>query len=140
MKILIIKFRNIGDVLLVTPLIRNLKHHYPGARIDMAVNKETESMVSSHPDVNKVIIYDREKIKLLPLYKRLWQEIAFFNAFRKVNYDIAINLTGGDRGAFIVLLSRAAIRIGGVNKNWVLKPISCPARDSGILWRLIWTH
>ena len=29
MKVLIIKFRNIGDVLLSTPLISNIKYHYP---------------------------------------------------------------------------------------------------------------
>jgi heptosyltransferase-3 len=120
-RILIIKFRNIGDVLLVTPLFRNLKHHYPGARIDVAVNKETLSMVSLHPDINEVIIYDREKIKFTPLYNQLWQEICFFYALKKVHYDIVINLTEGDRGAFISLLSRAAIRIGCANKNWALK-------------------
>lgn len=121
MKILIIKFRNIGDVLLVTPLIRNLKHHYPTARIDVAVNKETESMVSLHPDINDVIIYDRAKIKSTPLYKQLWQEVGFFYAVQKVHYDIVINLTEGDRGAFIAFLSRAAIRIGCGNRNRALK-------------------
>ena len=38
MKILLLKFRNIGDVLLTTPLIHNLKMHYPDAQIDYSVN------------------------------------------------------------------------------------------------------
>ena len=57
MKILLLKFRNIGDVLLITPLISNLKDHYPDAQIDIAVNKGTESMLTINPNINKLIIY-----------------------------------------------------------------------------------
>jgi len=41
MEILIIKFRNIGDVLLASPLIKNLILNFPEAKIDFALNKET---------------------------------------------------------------------------------------------------
>ena len=47
MKILLLKFRNIGDVLLSTQLVNNLRHHYPNAQIDFCVNKETETMLST---------------------------------------------------------------------------------------------
>ena len=121
MKILILKFRNIGDVLLITPLISNLKAHYPEAQIDVAVNKGTESMVSLNPKIHKVIIYDRGLIKsLLPL-KKLWKEIQFYFSFRKVSYDMVINLTEGDRGSQIAWLTQAPVRIGYMNKNWILR-------------------
>ncbi|WP_236618648.1 glycosyltransferase family 9 protein [Lebetimonas sp. JH292] len=42
LKILVVKFRNIGDVLLTTPLIKNLKLNYPDSQIDCVVNKGTE--------------------------------------------------------------------------------------------------
>ena len=62
MKILVLKFRNIGDVLLVSPLLSNLKLHYANSSIDIAVNKGTEAMVENNPNINRVIIYDRERI------------------------------------------------------------------------------
>ena len=46
MKILIIKFRNIGDVLLMTPLVSNLKVYYKDAQIDVAVNHHTDPMIN----------------------------------------------------------------------------------------------
>jgi len=39
MNILVIKFRNIGDVLLISPLLNNLKYSYPSAKIDVAINQ-----------------------------------------------------------------------------------------------------
>ena len=123
MKILLLKFRNIGDVLLITPLIRNLKDHFPNAQIDVAINRGTEPMVTLNPKINKVIIYERELIKSLSLFKRLFEEIKFSFSFRKKKYDIVINLTEGDRGSQITWFSGAPVRIGYTKKNWISKKI-----------------
>ena len=123
MKILLLKFRNIGDVLLTTPLISNLKDFYPGAQIDIAVNRGTESMLTLNPNINKVIIYDRKFVKNLSFFKRFLEEIKFSFSFRKENYDIVINLTEGDRGSQIAWFSKAPVRIGHINKNRILKNI-----------------
>ena len=112
MKILLLKFRNIGDVLLVTPLIKNLKNHYPNALIDFSVNQGTEAMITLNPGLNRVITYDREEIRSLSIFKRLWREVKFVSSFKKENYDIIINLTNGDRGDIISWYSNAPIRIG----------------------------
>lgn len=121
MKILILKFRNIGDVLLITPLLSNLRQYYPKSQIDVAVNKGTEPMVSLNPNINKLIIYDRDYIKSLPAIKRILKEIQFSFSFRKERYDMVINLTEGDRGAQIALVSGAPIRIGHLNNNRIFK-------------------
>ena len=63
MKILLLKFRNIGDVVLISPLISNLKAYYKEAQIDVAVNRNTESMVTLNPNLHKVIIYERGLLK-----------------------------------------------------------------------------
>ena len=74
MKILILKFRNIGDVLLVSPLLNNLKLHYPNSSIDIAVNKGTEAMVEDNPNIDRTIIYDRDRIQNLAIFARLFGE------------------------------------------------------------------
>jgi heptosyltransferase III len=121
MKILLLKFRNIGDVLLATPLINNLKNNYPDALIDFSVNKETESIITLNPNLNKVITYDRGQIRTLPVFKRLWREVQFIRSFKKEKYDIVINLTNGDRGNLISWYSKAPIKIGYKSKNLIFK-------------------
>jgi len=118
------KFRNIGDVLLVTPLISNLKSIYPNALIDIAVNNGTEEMISLSPYINNVIIYDRTKIKALKGLKKLWAEIRFGLNIRANKYDLVINTTKGDRGAQLALLSGAKTKIGYKSKkNALLKNV-----------------
>ncbi|WP_236617350.1 MULTISPECIES: putative lipopolysaccharide heptosyltransferase III [unclassified Lebetimonas] len=120
LKILVIKFRNIGDVLLTTPLIKNLKLNYPDSQIDCVVNKGTEEMLTLNPNINNIFTYDRSYFKSLPKLKRIIEEFKFLRSFR--NYDIIINTTEGDRGAFIAKFSRAKIKIGfSPKKNIFLK-------------------
>ncbi len=71
MRILVIKFRNIGDVLLTTPLIENLRLNYPDAEIDVVVNRGTEEMLTLNPNINRVFTYNRERFKSYPKFKRL---------------------------------------------------------------------
>jgi heptosyltransferase-3 len=118
------KFRNIGDVLLITPLLENLKIAYPDALIDVALNKGTEEMISLNPYVNKILIYDRKQIKSLGFLQRVLAEINFALSIRKEKYDIVINTTEGDRGAQLAFMSGAKIKIGyQPAKNWLLKNI-----------------
>jgi heptosyltransferase-3 len=122
MKILVIKFRNIGDVLLTTPLIKNLKLNFPDAKIDVVVNKGTEAMLKHNPDINEVYTYNRNEYKKLPFFKRMVKEYRFLKSFK--DYDIVINTTEGDRGAFIAKFSNAKIKIGyPVKKNRMLKNV-----------------
>jgi heptosyltransferase-3 len=121
MKILVMKFRNIGDVLLSTPLIDNLKAAFPEATIDFALNKNCAEMIALHPHVHNLLCYDRGQIKQEAFVSRLWSEAGFYHQVRKNQYDMVINLTEGDRGASLAWLSRAKTRVGILPRNGVLK-------------------
>ena len=124
MKILLMKFRNIGDVLLLSPLIKNLKLAYPDSHIDIALNSGTEDMVTLNPNINDILTYDRTKIKSLGIFKRIYQEIKFALTIRANKYDIVVNTTEGDRGTQLALLSKAKTKIGYKNpKNLFLKNV-----------------
>ena len=120
MKILLIKYRNIGDVLLVTPLINNLRLFYPNAQIDIALNHGTEDMVTLNPNISRVLVYDRKYIKSQNFFNRIIKEWKFFFSFKKSNYEIVINLTEGDRGGLITKLTNAPVRIGHKSENLFL--------------------
>ena len=112
MKILVIKFRNIGDVLLSTPLVSNLKNIYPDSIIDFALNKGCEDMLYDNPDINNIIIYDRSRIKQLSIFSQLKEEIKFSRNIGRNSYDMVINLTEGERGAQLAFLSGAKVKLG----------------------------
>lgn len=112
MNILVMKFRNIGDVLLITPLLRNLKFNYPHANIDVSVNAQTKDMLTLNPNVRNIIVYERDEIKKLSFFKKLYEELKFVKNIYREKYDMIINLTDGDRGNFLSLLSKSKIKIG----------------------------
>ena len=123
MKILIIKFRNIGDVLLSTPLIANIRYYYPDSNIDFALNKGCEEMVYGNPNINNIIVYDRPRIKKLGILSQIYEEIKFTRNIRSNNYDTVINLTEGDRGAQLTYFSGAKIKLGFPVRKGLLSKI-----------------
>ncbi|WP_069637672.1 putative lipopolysaccharide heptosyltransferase III [Campylobacter pinnipediorum] len=117
MKILVMKFRNIGDVLLTTPLLSNLKHHFPDTQIDFALNKGCEAVLQDNPNINKIHIYDRQAAKSNGIFKRILTELRFIKAIKKEKYDIAIQTTTGDRGIIIAKYAKIKKIIGFEGKN-----------------------
>ncbi|MBQ7675081.1 MAG: glycosyltransferase family 9 protein, partial [Campylobacter sp.] len=107
MKILVMKFRRIGDVLLTTPLLENLRHFYPDAQIHFALNRSSKEMITQNPNVAKIHIYEREKIKNANIFARIWGEIKFALELRREKFDIIIQTTEGDRGLILAILSGA---------------------------------
>jgi len=104
-KILVIKLRHHGDVLMATPVFQVLKKHIPHAQIDAYIYTETMPMLDGHPAIHDFILYDKSKKTLSSELKRLWQ-------IRKKGYDLVINLTEGDRGALAAWASGAKVRVG----------------------------
>jgi heptosyltransferase-3 len=123
LKILIIKFRSIGDVLLTTPLLRNLKLHYKDAVIKMAINAEAKGVLEANRDIDELFLYDREQIKKGSKVERIKKEIEFAFRLRREKFDMVINTTEGDRGAFLALFSGAKIRVGIPPQNALLKNV-----------------
>ncbi len=115
-KILIIKLRHIGDVLLTVPAIRALKENFPDANISALVNKGTEEVLKGNPLLDEIIVYDRN-IKGLPISQKIRGEISFISRLRKKEFDLVVDLTSGDRPALLSFLSSARYRIGNNPKG-----------------------
>ena len=109
--ILVIKMRNIGDVLLTAPVFSNLREYYPDARICALVNSGTEEMLTENPSIDHVYVYERT-IKTAPIIRRIADELLFLKKLRAEHFDLVINLTEGDRGAVVALMSGAGYKIG----------------------------
>jgi heptosyltransferase-3 len=110
-KILVVKLRHHGDVLLTSPVFSNLKEAMPEAAIDVFVYKDTIPMLEGHPAIAEFIPYDREW-KKLSAFSKLLKEFSLLKEVRRRGYDLILNLTEGDRGALAALVSKSKIRVG----------------------------
>lgn len=123
MKILVTKFRNLGDVLLSTPLFASLKAIYPDSELHVSVNDFCTQVVADNPHVDKVIPYSRGKKNKQTFWQRIRTEIEFYWQF-KGQYDLVINLTEGDRGYIISALSGASRRMGYIKKPTLINRLA----------------
>ncbi|HXX81305.1 MAG TPA: putative lipopolysaccharide heptosyltransferase III [Thermodesulfovibrionales bacterium] len=110
-KILVIKLRHIGDVLLAVPVFRALREHFGDAHISALVNSGTEDVLSGNPLINEILLLERN-VKGLSLLKRYVKEIGFLKQVRARGVDMTVDLTGGDRAAILSLVSGARYRLG----------------------------
>lgn len=100
-RVLVIKLRHHGDVLLTSPVFAVLKAHAPHLEIDALVYHDTREMISLHPALSELFTIDRNWKKLGPLgqFKAEWGLLKRLKARR---YDLVIHLTEHKRGAWIV--------------------------------------
>lgn len=130
-KILVVKLRHLGDVLLTGPVLTALQSAIPDARIDAYIYEEALPMLEGHSALHRCLTYDR-KWKKMPLYQRLFQEWRLLRQIRKEGYDCVINLTEGDRGALVARISGAPVRVGFEpkrRKHWYTHLVKhCPTQ------------
>ena len=88
-KILVIKMRFHGDMLLTTPVISTLKHNYPDAEIDVLLYQETISILSENREINA--LYGVKGKKSNGLVK-LCNFASLICKLRKNKYDLIVNL------------------------------------------------
>lgn len=108
-KILIIQTAFIGDVILATALIEKLHVFFPEAAIDFLLRKGNESLLTRHPHINEVLIWDKKKSKYANLIRLLF-------AIRDRNYDLVVNLQRFVSTGFLAGFSGAKQR-AGFDKN-----------------------
>jgi heptosyltransferase-2 len=53
--VLAVRFSSIGDILLTTPLLRAIRHTYPGARVTVLTKREYVPLLSHNPHINLVL-------------------------------------------------------------------------------------
>jgi heptosyltransferase-3 len=110
-RVLVVKMRHLGDVLLTSPVFTHLKKTLPEAEIDALIYQESLPMLEGHPAISQFHLYDRG-IKKLSFLQRLKRELSLLWQIRKRGYDLVINLTEGDRGAIAAWVSKSRIRVG----------------------------
>ncbi|MFW2440416.1 MAG: putative lipopolysaccharide heptosyltransferase III [Arenicellales bacterium] len=100
-RVLVIKLRHHGDVLLTSPVFSVLAKTVPDVEIDALVYAETAPMLTDHPAISQVHSIDRNWKK--QGIKTQWQqERLLLKDLRSRDYDLIIHLTEHARGARLV--------------------------------------
>lgn len=110
-KILVLRYRSIGDILLSGPTLEALRLTFPDARIDMVVDDVFEDVCFEHPYINYVLLHKRDASGM-GRWQKLAYEAKFISKIRKQNYDLVIDLHSGPRSSLLAFLSGARHRLG----------------------------
>jgi ADP-heptose:LPS heptosyltransferase len=112
-RVLVVCTRQIGDVLLTTPLLRAARERWPQARIDVLAFAGTAGMLRGNPDVQTLLEFPARLgwRGVRSLVGRLWRR-----------YDLALVADPGDRAHLIGWVAaplRSGIIPGGGRSNWL---------------------
>ncbi len=107
MKILLVRLRLIGDVVFTTPLLRALRRMHPGAHLTYLVEPLAAPVVQGNPHVNEILVIPKR-----PGVRRWADDLVWARRLRARRFDVAIDLHGGPRSAFLTWASGAPQRIG----------------------------
>jgi heptosyltransferase-3 len=124
-RVLVIKLRHHGDVLLTSPVLSALKASLPHATIDALVYADTAPMLALHPALNTLFTIDRawKKSGVLHQARAEW---ALFSALRACRHDLVVHLTDHPRGAWLARL---------LKPRWSVAPTRAGSR-----WGKSFTH
>ena len=106
-KILLIRTDRIGDVVLTTPAIRAVRHHFPKSFIAMMIQPYTAGIVKNNPHLNEIIIYDKRG-----KHKSYLKSFLFSKELRRKGFDLAFIFHPTNRVNIITFLAGIPERIG----------------------------
>lgn len=126
MKILLVRLRLVGDVVFTTPLIRAVRRRFPDAHLSYAVEPGAAPVVQENPHLNEVIVLPQVRG-----LERVRADLAAAARVHRQRFDIAIDLHGGPRSAWLTWASRAPTRIGYAiaGRSWMYTTVVPRAAD-----------
>lgn len=116
-KILVIRYRFIGDTVLTTPFIKSLKELFPESFIDVIVSPNSGEIIEGNPNIKNVFYLDTSKIhkyeKSQAVNDKTFNSLLSCGlALRKENYDYIFVLKRSFSSAVLSFLIGGKERIG----------------------------
>ncbi len=85
-RILFVKLRGLGSIVLAEPALRLLREHYPGARVDFLTAEANRDLLGLVPGLNRVHCLRASSPALLP-----WEAIGLARRLRREHYDLVFD-------------------------------------------------
>jgi heptosyltransferase-1 len=103
-KILLIRLRRIGDIIMTTPAVAALKQALPHASLTYIVEEPYRCLVEGNPDIDKIF--------LIPPRQGALSFLSLIRRIRREKFDTVIDFHGGPRASRIAWLTRATLKVG----------------------------
>jgi heptosyltransferase-3 len=101
-RLLVIKLRAVGDVVLSTVVLPNLRAAFPHAKLDFLAERSCRDVLEGNPNIDEVILFQRQGVNALRMLREM----------RRRRYDLVIDLFGNPRSALMTFASGAKYRVG----------------------------
>lgn len=114
-RFLVINPFGIGDVLFTTPLLRNIKLQVPEAFIGYVANRRAAPALEANPDVDRLMIYERDAYHALGQRSRLalWRAARDqLREIRALRFDAVIDCSLNTHAGWLMALAGIRTRIG----------------------------
>lgn len=112
-RILIIKPSALGDIILALPALSALKRSFPGAKISWLVRPEFAPLITGHPFISDIILFDRKRLSKWwcspDSFKSLWSLI---RQLRAGKFDLVFDFQGLFRTGFFSWVTGSKRRFG----------------------------
>jgi lipopolysaccharide heptosyltransferase II len=114
-RILLVRLREIGDVVLTTPAVHAIRCRFPDAHLAYVVEPAAAPVVLSNPHLDRVIVVPRRRG-----LGAMAADLRFGWKLRAERYDLAIDFHGGPRASLLTWMSGAPTRIGYevIGRSW----------------------
>lgn len=103
-RILVIQLRQMGDVLMTTPSLKNLREIFPHSKIDFLVEEFSAQILQYNKNIDNVITVPRRS-NIVKYFRTV------YSLFKK-NYDLVIDFMSNPKSAQYTFFSRAETRVG----------------------------
>ena len=117
-KILVVRYRFIGDMILTIPFLRNLRYAYPDAQIDMLVAPNSGEVIENCPYINNFIYFDTTRKHKYEKGKGEKKSFWYYvKKLRKEKYDKAYVLKRSLSSALLCFFAGIKERVGYDTEN-----------------------
>ena len=120
----------IGDAVMGTPALMDLRRAYPKATITLWARPAVAELLQGHPSINEILVYDyRGK------HRGVLGKLALIQALRRRNFHLAILFQNAFEAAFLTFLAGVVERVGYATdgRTWLLsKPIKAPRKKGAV--------
>lgn len=111
-KILLIKLRAIGDVVLSTIVLKNLREYFPDAEIDFLTESYCRDVIQDNNLIDEVITLNKKVMTQLNVFEKISYNVSFLKTILNKEYDLVFDFFGNPRSALLTFISGARYRIG----------------------------
>lgn len=107
-RVLVVRFRQMGDAILATPLLNTIRQSFPDAEIDFVLNEKIAPLFEGHPAIHRIISFNEtERHKVLLYINKVWKTV------HQTRYDVVIDMRSTVNTMLFALFSlHSRFRIG----------------------------